>query len=146
MLKVLVSTILMFISLTAQASNSFNLLAKAKINYGTMVYSKGYAIDFNEFRAYGVNDLTARCWAWSGVPGQGGSSSAIQPGETVTVALDPQYNPAPERNMVFKMLRPDGQQFGGLTCAVSSTQPAPVSENDVRVFLQTQFGSSAEIK
>jgi hypothetical protein len=140
-----VSAILAATILAASAhAEGFGLRAKTKIGYGMVVYSKGYAYGFDEFNSYGINALTARCLAWPGVAGQidTRSGGTIQPGELITVAIDAASG---SRTMVFRLSRADGRQFGGLTCDVSRNAATPATDNDVKNFLQTQFGTSAEI-
>lgn len=137
----LISAILLaaIFTLNAFADDGIKLQPRQDLPYGKIWYFHGTPIGHDDFVTYAIYLKKDRCHFW------GKNEGVVHKGETLTLTLDSQNGAenSPDR-LTFKVARADGAQFAGMTCQVVNN-PEPESIDDVKAFLQIQFGTSAII-
>jgi hypothetical protein len=138
----LISTILLtaIFTINAFADGGIKLQPRTDLPYGKVWYFRGMPVGQDDFVTYEIYLKKDRCHFW------GKTEGIVHKGETLTLTLDDKYieKSTPDR-LTFKVSRADGVQFAGMTCRVVNN-PEPETLDDVKAFLQIQFGASADIQ
>lgn len=126
-------------TINAFADDSIKMQPRQDLPYGKIWYFHGNPVGRVDFMNYKIYLTKDRCHFWSK------SDGVVHKDDTLTLTLDNTNGAenSPDR-LTFKVFRADGVQFAGMTCQVVNN-PEPETIEDVKAFLQIQFGTSAVI-
>lgn len=138
---ILVLTSALALGTAAHAENIITLKASRDLPYGRIAYIHGTPIDAPDFYTYRVYSHKDHCWFLSAP--DDGRLGVVKQNEILMVI--PLVAVSNSGEIDFRVSRADGLPIGGLRCAAVAN-PAPESLDDMKAFLQIQFGAGATIQ